>query len=115
MSSGNKKPSGVKDDKKNPTSKEDSPAGGKDDANLSATSNGTGNADAPQPGSKPGSAGATSREGAQRLLSLASKGEWAPVDALLKSLEKAAQGAGEEGNPSPLAGVIDPVSFTVLH
>ncbi|XP_046610474.1 serine/threonine-protein phosphatase 6 regulatory ankyrin repeat subunit B isoform X1 [Neodiprion virginianus] len=111
MSSSNKKPSGSRDDKKNPSSKEDSPAGGKDDAGASATSsNGGSSAEPQQPGSKPGSAGATSREAAQRLLGLAARGEWAPVDQLLKSLEKAAQGAGEEGNPTPLAGVMDPTT-----
>lgn len=114
MSSNAKKPAGSKDDKKNPSSKEDSPAGGKEDPAASATgSNGGSATETPQPGSKPGSAGASSREGAQRLLGLAARGEWAPVDQLLKSLEKAAQTAGEDGNPAPLAGVMDPVSYNI--
>jgi len=115
MSSNNKKPSGGKDDKKNPSSKEDSPSGGKDDGGSASTgSNGGANAGEPsQPGSKPSSAGATAREGAQRLLGLAARGEWAPVDQLLKTLEKTVQSAGEDGFIVPLAGVLDTVSF--LH
>ena len=113
MSSNNKKPPGGKDDKKNPSSKEDSPSGGKDDGASAATaSNGGAAAGEPspqQPGSKPSSAGATAREGAQRLLGLAARGEWAPVDQLLKSLEKTVQGAGEDGFIVPLAGVLDSV------
>jgi len=115
MSSNSKKPPGGKDDKKNPSSKEDSPSGGKDDGGGSASTTSNGGAVAgepsPQPGSKPSSAGATAREGAQRLLGLAARGEWAPVDQLLKSLEKTVQSAGEDGFIVPLAGVLDPVSF----
>ncbi|XP_012062616.1 PREDICTED: serine/threonine-protein phosphatase 6 regulatory ankyrin repeat subunit A [Atta cephalotes] len=109
MSSNNKKPSGGKDDKKNPSSKEDSPSGGKDDGGSASTgSNGGATAGEPsQPGSKPSSAGATAREGAQRLLGLAARGEWAPVDQLLKTLEKTVQSAGEDGFIVPLAGVLD--------
>ncbi|XP_015591539.1 serine/threonine-protein phosphatase 6 regulatory ankyrin repeat subunit A isoform X3 [Cephus cinctus] len=111
MSSSNKKPSGGKDDKKNPSSKEESPAGGKDDGGSGSTgTNGGASGEPSQPGSKPGSAGATAREGAQRLLGLAARGEWAPVDQLLKSLEKAAQSAGDDGNPAPLAGLMDPTT-----
>jgi len=113
MSSNNKKPSGSKDDKKNPSSKEDSPSGGKDDGGSATGSNGGGAlaGEPPQPGSKPSSAGATAREGAQRLLGLAARGEWAPVDQLLKSLEKTVQSAGDDGFIVPLAGVLDTVSF----
>lgn len=117
MSSNSKKPPGGKDDgRKNPSSKEDSPAGGKDDGgSASTTSNGGAAAgEAPQPGSKPSSAGATAREGAQRLLGLAARGEWAPVDQLLKSLEKTVQSAGDgDGLIVPLAGLLDPVSFHI--
>lgn len=113
--SSNKKPPAGKDDKKNPSSKEDSPSGGKDDGGSASTgSNGGGSAAAgepTQPGSKPSSAGATAREGAHRLLGLAARGEWAPVDQLLKSLEKTVQSAGEDGFIVPLAGVLDTVSF----
>lgn len=113
MSSNSKKPPGGKDDKKNPSSKEDSPSGGKDDGGSASTgSNGGAAAGEPsQPGSKPSSAGATAREGAQRLLGLAARGEWAPVDQLLKTLEKTVQSAGEDGFIVPLAGVLDTVSF----
>ncbi|XP_011314875.1 uncharacterized protein nompC [Fopius arisanus] len=110
MSSNAKK--GGKDDKKNASSKEESPSGKEDPGSASAGSNGLPSAEPSQPGSKPGSAGATAREAAQRLLGLASRGEWAPVDQLLKTLEKAVQSAGDDGNPVPLAGVMDPVSIT---
>ncbi|KAF7990242.1 hypothetical protein HCN44_000047 [Aphidius gifuensis] len=110
MSSTGKKGGGVnKDDKKNLVNKDDSPAGKDDGGSASAStgSNGLPSADPSQPGSKPGSAGATAREGSQRLLGLASRGEWAPVDQLIKTLEKAVQSAGEDGNTIPLAGVMD--------
>ncbi|EFN78597.1 Ankyrin-1 [Harpegnathos saltator] len=112
MSSNSKKPPGGKDDKKSPSSKEESPSGGKDDGGSASTgSNGGAIGGEPsQPGSKPGSAGATAREGAQRLLGLAARGEWAPVDQLLKSLEKTVQSAGEDGFIAPLAGVLDPMT-----
>nr|XP_050865797.1 serine/threonine-protein phosphatase 6 regulatory ankyrin repeat subunit A-like isoform X1 [Vespula vulgaris] len=107
--SSNKRSQSNKDDKKNTPNKEDSPAGAKDDgASVSTGSNGGG--EPSQPGSKPGSAGATVREGAQRLLALAARGEWAPVDQLLKSMEKAVQNAAEEGFIAPLAGLMDPTT-----
>ncbi|XP_076239069.1 no mechanoreceptor potential C isoform X1 [Calliopsis andreniformis] len=114
MSNNSKKTSGGKDEKKNPSSKEESPVVGKDDGGGSASTGGsTGggtNAEGTQPGSKPGSAGATSREAAQKLLGLAARGEWAAVDQLLKSLEKAAQNVGEDGPFLPLASVMDPAT-----
>lgn len=113
MSSNAKKAS--KDDKKNASSKEESPSGKEEPGSASAGSNGLPSAEPSQPGSKPGSAGATAREAAQRLLGLASRGEWAPVDQLLKTLEKAVQSAGDDGNPVPLAGVMDPVSINRLN
>lgn len=112
MSSNSKKTSGGKDEKKNPSSKEESPVS-KDEAGGSASTGSIGggtSADGTQPGSKPGSAGATSREAAQKLLGLAARGEWAPVDQLLKSLEKAVQSVGEDGPLLPLASIMDPVS-----
>ncbi|KAK0166183.1 hypothetical protein PV328_004625 [Microctonus aethiopoides] len=109
--SNSKKTGGGKDDKKNPSSKEESPIGKDDGAGSSSTgSNGLPSAEPSQPGSKPGSAGATAREGAQRLLGLATRSEWAPVDQLLKTMEKAMQSAGDDGNPAPLAGVMDPTT-----
>lgn len=87
----------------------------KDDiGGSSATGSAAGGAsgEVTQPGSKPGSAGATAREAAQKVLGVAARGEWAPVDQLLKSLEKAAQNVGEDGALLPLANVMDPVSGT---
>lgn len=103
-----------KDDKKSALSSKEDNSNNKDETGGSGSGTGIGNnglpsAEPSQPGSKPGSAGATAREGAQRLLALASRGEWAPVDQLLKTLEKAVQSAGDEGNPAPLAGLMDPV------
>lgn len=69
-------------------------------------------ADTEQPSQpKPGSAGATVRDGAQKVLTLAMKSEWAPVEAVLKGLEKAVAAGGEDANTTPLAGVMDPVSL----
>lgn len=59
---------------------------------------------------KPGSAGVNIREGTHRLLALAMKGEWPPVDQVLKSIEKAVASGGEDVNTAPLMGVMDPVS-----
>uniref|UniRef100_A0A182RWB5 Uncharacterized protein n=1 Tax=Anopheles funestus TaxID=62324 RepID=A0A182RWB5_ANOFN len=68
-------------------------------------------ADTEQPSQpKPGSAGATVRDGAQKVLNLAMKSEWAPVEAVLKGLEKAVAAGGDDSNQTPLAGVLDPVS-----
>ncbi|KAG9432733.1 serine/threonine-protein phosphatase 6 regulatory ankyrin repeat subunit A isoform X4 [Apis mellifera carnica] len=108
-SSGSKRASGgAKDERKNASSKEESPVTGRD---RDEGSGGTSADGTPQPGSKPGSAGASSREAVQKLLALAARGEWAPVDQLLKSLEKAAQSAGEDGGPLlPLASVMDPAT-----
>lgn len=111
MSSNNKKTSGPKDEKKNATTKEDSQVGAKDDAGSTSTgSNGTAAGDPNQPGSKPSSAGATVREAAQRLLALAARGEWPPVEQVLKTMEKAVQNAGEDGLPPPLASIMDTVN-----
>lgn len=57
--------------------------------------------------SKPQSAGANVRDAAQRVLVLCQKGEWAPVDQVLKSMEKAIANAGGDANTIPLAGVQD--------
>lgn len=63
---------------------------------------------------KPQSAGATIRDAGQRLLSLTMKQEWTSIDPVLKQLEKIVAAAGAEANLAPLAGVMDPVSFTKL-
>lgn len=61
---------------------------------------------------KPQSAGTNVRDAAQKVLALCQKGEWAPVDQVLKSIEKAAASAGEDGVTNPLLGVADSVSST---
>uniref|UniRef100_A0A6P7F814 Serine/threonine-protein phosphatase 6 regulatory ankyrin repeat subunit A isoform X2 n=1 Tax=Diabrotica virgifera virgifera TaxID=50390 RepID=A0A6P7F814_DIAVI len=60
--------------------------------------------------SKPQSAGANIRDAAQRILVLCQKGEWGPVEQILKSMEKAIANAGEDANSVPLAGVLDLVT-----
>ncbi|XP_011688450.1 PREDICTED: uncharacterized protein LOC105450355 [Wasmannia auropunctata] len=109
MSSNGEKPSGNENDKKNPSSIEDSPSDDKiDDGSASTGSNsGAITEELSQPGSKPSSVGATVREETQKLLDLAARREWAVVDQLLKSLEKTVQGAGKDGFIVPLAGVLD--------
>lgn len=66
----------------------------------------------PVPPPKPQSAGATARDGSQKLLNLAMKGEWIPVENSIKQLEKAVAAGGEDASTTPLAGVMDPVSFS---
>lgn len=68
-------------------------------------------ADSETPTPKPQSAGATTRDGAQKLLNLAMKGEWVPIENTMKQLEKAVAAATDEINTTPLAGVMDPVSL----
>ena len=67
------------------------------------------------PEKKPQSAGASMRDAAQRILTLALKGEWTAVEGVVKSLEKAVEKAKaaseEEIYLAPMAGVLDPVSF----
>ncbi|XP_011692189.1 PREDICTED: serine/threonine-protein phosphatase 6 regulatory ankyrin repeat subunit B [Wasmannia auropunctata] len=109
MSSNGEKPPENENDKKNSSSKEDSPSDDKEDGGSASTgSNGGATTGEPsQPGSKPSSVGATVREKAQKLLSLATRREWAVVGQLLNSLEKAVQSAGEDDFIVPLAGVLD--------
>ncbi|XP_058447921.1 serine/threonine-protein phosphatase 6 regulatory ankyrin repeat subunit A isoform X2 [Malaya genurostris] len=83
----------------------------KDDASAANGDKKSDKADPEQPSQpKPGSAGATVRDGAQKVLTLAMKSEWAPVEAVLKGLEKAVAAGGEDANLTPLAGVIDPAT-----
>ncbi|XP_014234163.1 serine/threonine-protein phosphatase 6 regulatory ankyrin repeat subunit A isoform X2 [Trichogramma pretiosum] len=91
------------------SSKEDTPAkDAKDEAAASSGTNGSPGAEGTsQPSSKPSSAGAAAREAAQKLLSVASRGEWSAADPLLKTLEKVVQSQGEDAHP-PLAGLMDP-------
>lgn len=68
---------------------------------------------------KPQSAGASMRDAAQRILTLALKNEWTAVEGVIKSLEKAVEkakaNADEEIYLAPLAGVLDPVSSLSVH
>ncbi|XP_037903075.1 serine/threonine-protein phosphatase 6 regulatory ankyrin repeat subunit A isoform X2 [Hermetia illucens] len=64
--------------------------------------------EAPPP--KPQSAGASVRDAANKVLALAMKAEWTPVDQALKGLEKYVSNVGEDGNHTPLAGVLDPAT-----
>lgn len=67
---------------------------------------------------KPQSAGASMRDAAQRILTLALKNEWTAVEGVIKSLEKAVEkakiNAEEEIYLAPLAGVLDPVSILLI-
>lgn len=67
---------------------------------------------------KPQSAGASMRDAAQRILTLALKSEWTAVEGVIKSLEKAVEkakaAADEEIHLAPLLGVLDPVSL-IFH
>lgn len=58
-------------------------------------------------GSKPGSAGSSLRDAAQRILQLCQKGEWPPVEQAVKNLEKVITGGGDDINSTPLSGVSD--------
>lgn len=84
-----------------------------------ASNNGAGGDEATPTPSKPPSAGTNVRDAAQKVLMLCQKGEWSPVDQVLKSIEKAVAAAGEEAITNPLAGVADPVSlkniFETVH
>ncbi|KAL7045292.1 hypothetical protein ACKWTF_002184 [Chironomus riparius] len=66
------------------------------------------------PEKKPQSAGASMRDAAQRILTLALKGEWTAVEGVVKSLEKAVEKAKaaseEEIYLAPMAGVLDPMT-----
>lgn len=67
---------------------------------------------------KPQSAGASMRDAAQRILTLALKAEWTATEGVIKSLEKAVEkakiNADEEIHLAPLAGIMDPVSLLFL-
>lgn len=68
---------------------------------------------------KPQSAGASMRDAAQRILTLALKTEWTAVEGVIKSLEKAVEkaklNAEEDIYLAPLAGVLDPVSLIIFE
>jgi hypothetical protein len=88
------------------------PGGGKDDnGNGAEKLSSGGDNESVGSGKKPGSAGASTREAALKVLQLCQKGEWPPVDQALKVLEKAVSAGGEDVNTTPLLGVVDPVSW----
>ncbi|XP_023703906.2 ankyrin repeat domain-containing protein SOWAHC-like, partial [Cryptotermes secundus] len=87
-----------------------SSGGGKDDSGNGGEKANTGGDTESLSGKKPGSAGASTREAALRVLQLSQKGEWPPVDQALKALEKIVAAGGEETNTTPLLGVVDPVT-----
>lgn len=66
--------------------------------------------DGETPPSKPPSAGTNVRDAAQKALTLCQKGEWGPVDQVLKSIEKAIAAAGDDAIVNPLTGIADAVS-----
>lgn len=43
------------------------------------------------------------------------KGEWPPVDQVMKTIEKAIAAGGEDVNTTPLAGLMDPVSILISN
>nr|AOR81468.1 no mechanoreceptor potential C [Nilaparvata lugens] len=53
------------------------------------------------------SAGASGRDISARILQLSQKGDWPPMDQVIKSLEKLVASGGEDVNPQPLAGIAD--------
>lgn len=65
------------------------------------------------------SAGASMRDAANRILTLALKNEWTAAEGVIKSLEKAVDKAKKEAEEeviiSPMAGVQDPVRKLFQH
>lgn len=97
--------------------KEDDEKVKKDGSATDETASNSDRRDEPPPpvvAPKPQSAGASMRDAAQRILTLALKTEWTAVEGVIKSLEKAVEKAKanteEEIHLAPLAGVFDPVS-----
>lgn len=62
-------------------------------------------------GERSGSAGPNWREGALKVLLIAQKGDWPPMDPALKFLEKLIANQVEDVPPNPLNGIADPVSY----
>ncbi|XP_050310455.1 serine/threonine-protein phosphatase 6 regulatory ankyrin repeat subunit A isoform X3 [Anthonomus grandis grandis] len=92
-----------KNEESNGTSKAGNPKDAKEKEETSSNAEG----EESSSGAKPQSAGANIRDAAQRILTLCQKAEWAPVDQILKSMEKAISNSGEDVNTLPLAGVAD--------
>lgn len=102
-----------KDEKDKDKKEKETPSKEKEDSTLGEGSGGSPGGSPP----KPQSAGASARDAAQRILVLTQKGEWSPIDNILKQMERAitqGQVNGEEVNTQPLAGVADPVSSNKL-
>lgn len=107
-------PKDTKSDKKNDEKEKDTSKGETKDQDKDKDKDETGSVNAAggddAPPSKPPSAGTNVRDAAQKVLVLCQKGEWAPVDQVLKSIEKAVAAAGEDAIVNPLSGVADTVS-----
>lgn len=86
----------------------------KDDVSSNGDKKDVKSSDEASTATKPQSAGASVRDAAQKLLGLAMKQEWTPVEQVIKSLEKAVAVASDDLNLTPLAGVMDPVSLLFL-
>lgn len=69
----------------------------------------------PGVGSKPGSAGSSNRDAAQRILQICLKGEWPSAEQAIKNLEKVIASGGDDMNTTPLAGVMEVVSYFLVH
>ncbi|KAH1017863.1 hypothetical protein HUJ05_008457 [Dendroctonus ponderosae] len=103
-------PKGEKNEESNGTAKAGATKEAKDKEETSSNPDGD-----ETPSSKPQSAGANVRDAAQRILTLCQKAEWAPIDQILKSMEKAISNAGEDAHTTPLAGIADlPTGMTPL-
>lgn len=102
--------------KKEKRKKKDKETPSKDNPSKDKDKDGKDGDEIKAPGSppKPQSAGANTRDAAQRILALTQKGEWSPIDNILKQMERSIANAlanGEEDvNKQPLLGVADPVS-----
>lgn len=75
-------------------------------------------AEGPPSPPKPQSAGASIRDAAQRILNLTSKGEWSPIEQIIKQIERQIANClaqGEEVVTNPLSGISDPVRYIVTR
>lgn len=63
---------------------------------------------------KPPSAGVNMRDAAAKVLALAQKGEWPAIEQTLKVLEKLVAAGGDDAVTVPMAGILDPVTKTLL-
>lgn len=63
----------------------------------------------------PVSAAQVQRDAAQKVLNLALKQEWTPMEQTLKGMEKMVAAGGEDINNTPLMGIMDPVSGDMIQ